>query len=162
MILNFTLKKIFFGFKKLIREYNLYKYSKKHRCNFGEGINFLGPLKNIEIGKNTTINSNANFRFTDAKIKIGHSCLIARNVTILTKSYHLDKEKISTDDMFAKEVIIGNNVLLGGNIIIMPGVKIGNGSVIGAGSIVTKNVGDLEIWAGVPAKLIRKRLKSEK
>ena len=39
----------------------------------------------------------------------------------------------------------------------MPGVTIGNNSVVGAGSIVTKNIGDLEIWTGVPAKFVRKR-----
>ena len=162
MLFRFFLKKIFFKYKYIKKEIELYNYSKKYNCNFGEDIKFLGPLKNIEIGKNTTINGNANFRFTDAKIKIGQNCLIARNVTILTKSYHLDKEKISKEHMFAKNVDIGNNVLLGSNIVIMPGVKIGNNSVIGAGSIVTKNVGNFEIWAGVPAKLIRKRIVSGK
>ena len=63
--------------------------------------------------------------------------------------------------MFAKDVNIGNNVLLGGNSIIMPGVSIGNHSVVGAGSIVTNNIGDFEIWTGVPAKFIRKRNISE-
>ena len=162
MVLKFIIKKLLFSLKKILKEYQLYKYSQKHSCNFGENINFLGPLENIEIGKNTTINGNVNFRFKNAKINIGNDCLVARNVTILTKSYHLDKKKkISTEDMFAKDVNIGNNVLLGGNSIIMPGVSIGNHSVVGAGSIVTNNIGDFEIWTGVPAKFIRKRNISE-
>lgn len=41
------------------------------------------------------------------------------------------------------------------------GVTIGDGAVIGAGSIVTKDVGPYEIWAGNPAKLIRKRFDDE-
>ena len=145
-------------FKNVKQEYNLYIYSKKNNCSFGQNINFLGPLSNISIGKNTTINSFANFRFKSAKINIGDDCLIARNVTILTQSYEIDnKEEISLDDMIIKNVYIGNNVLLGSNVVIMPGVSIGNNSVIGAGSVVTKNIGDLEVWAGVPAKFIRKR-----
>jgi acetyltransferase-like isoleucine patch superfamily enzyme len=114
--------------------------------SFGNNVNFLGPLRNISIGKNTTINSLANFRFKNAKINIGDDCLIARNVTILTQSYDIDcKEEISLDKMIMKNVDIGNNVLLGSNVIIMPGVSIGNNSVVGAGSVVTKNIGDLEV-----------------
>lgn len=37
------------------------------------------------------------------------------------------------------------------------GVVIGDNSIIGAGSIVTKNIPDNEVWAGVPAKFIKKR-----
>ena len=161
MISHFFLKKLKSYLKKLVREYQLYKYSKKYKCNLGDNLNFLGSVDNIQIGQNTTINGNANFRFKDAKIIIGSDCLIARNVTIFTKSYLLDKKKISTKDMFAKNVYIGNNVLLGSNVIIMPGVVIGNYSVVGAGSVVTKNIDEFEIWAGVPAEFIRRRKISE-
>ena len=34
---------------------------------------------------------------------------------------------------------------------------IGDGAVVGGGSVITKDVGPYEIWAGNPAKLIRKR-----
>lgn len=158
LILKFIKNKIILNIKKIIQEYRLYKYSKKYNCNLGNDLNFLGPLRNISIGKNTTVNSFANFRFKNAKINIGDDCLIARNVTILTQSYEIDyKEEISLDNMIVKNINIGNNVLLGGNVVIMPGVSIGNNSVVGAGSVVTKDIGDLEVWAGAPAKFIRKR-----
>lgn len=41
------------------------------------------------------------------------------------------------------------------------GVTIGDGAVIGAGSVVTKDVGPYEIWAGNPARYIRKRFDDE-
>ena len=41
------------------------------------------------------------------------------------------------------------------------GVTIGDGAVVGAGSIVTKDVGPYEIWAGNPARFIRKRFDDE-
>lgn len=56
-----------------------------------------------------------------------------------------------------EETSIGNDVWIGNNCLIKNNIKISNGAVIGMGSIVTKNVGAYEIWAGNPAKLIRKR-----
>jgi len=53
-------------------------------------------------------------------------------------------------------VIIGNNVFIGGFSIILKGVTIGDNAVIGAGSVITKNIPANEIWAGNPAKFIRK------
>ena len=59
-------------------------------------------------------------------------------------------------DPFTRTVI-GNDVWIGECALIKAGVKIGNGAVIGMGSVVTKDIGDYEIWAGNPARLIRKR-----
>ena len=54
-------------------------------------------------------------------------------------------------------VEIGHDTWLGHGAIVLPGRRIGTGSVVGAGAVVTKDVPDYEIWAGNPAKLIRKR-----
>ena len=56
---------------------------------------------------------------------------------------------------------IGHDVWIGNRVMIKAGVNIGNGAVIGMGSIVTKDVGEYEIWAGNPAKMIRKRFDEE-
>ncbi len=56
-----------------------------------------------------------------------------------------------------KQTVIGNDVWIGTHCLIKSGVKIADGAVIGMGSVVTKDVGPYEIWAGNPAKLIRKR-----
>ena len=56
----------------------------------------------------------------------------------------------------AKPVIIKDGAFIGTDCIILKGVTIGEKSVIGAGSVVTKSVPDGEIWAGNPAKFIRK------
>lgn len=64
-----------------------------------------------------------------------------------------------TKNSFAthKKTYIGSDVWIGAHALIKSGVSIGNGAVIGMGSVVTKDVGPYEIWAGNPAKLIRKR-----
>ena len=63
-------------------------------------------------------------------------------------------------DPFSRTVI-GSDVWIGECAMIKAGVKIGNGAVIGMGSVVTKDVGDYEIWAGNPARFIRKRFDDE-
>lgn len=56
---------------------------------------------------------------------------------------------------------IGNDVWIGVRATILSGLTIGDGAVIGGGSVVTKNVGPYEIWAGNPARFIRKRFNDE-
>lgn len=105
--------------------------------------------------------------------EIGKFCSIADNCIIGGNSHPLNW--VSTSPVFHKgknimnknfsehefvttsRIIIGNDVWLGNNVLIKGGVTIGNGAVIGMGSVVTKSVGDYEIWAGNPAKIIRKR-----
>ena len=57
--------------------------------------------------------------------------------------------------------IIENDVWIGQGAYIKAGVKVSTGAVIGMGSVVTHDVGEYEIWAGNPAKLIRKRFDDE-
>lgn len=56
---------------------------------------------------------------------------------------------------------IGNDVWIGAGAMIKGGVTIADGAIIGMGAIVTKDVGPYEIWAGSPARLIRKRFDDE-
>ena len=55
-----------------------------------------------------------------------------------------------------KEVILEDNVWIGDSAIICKGVRIGKNSIIGAGSVVTKNVEPNSIYAGNPAKFVKK------
>ena len=54
---------------------------------------------------------------------------------------------------------IGDNATIGAKSIIMSGVKIGDGAIVAAGSVVLKHtqIGTGEVWAGVPARRIRKQ-----
>jgi chloramphenicol O-acetyltransferase type B len=57
--------------------------------------------------------------------------------------------------------VIGNDVWLGAECLIMPGVNIGDGAVIGARAVVTKDIGPYEIWAGNPARFIKRRFNTQ-
>jgi acetyltransferase-like isoleucine patch superfamily enzyme len=104
---------------------------------------------------------------------IGSFCSIASRVSIGAASHPLNW--ISTSPAFylggehipkkyakftykeIKHTIIENDVWIGEGVFIKAGVNIESGAVIGSGSVVTKSVGAYEIWAGNPAKMIRKR-----
>lgn len=60
-----------------------------------------------------------------------------------------------------QETKIGHDVWIGTGAMIRAGLTIGTGAVIGMGAVVTKDVGPYEIWAGNPARLIRKRFDEE-
>ena len=53
-------------------------------------------------------------------------------------------------------VLIKEKAFIGGHSIILKGVTIGKGAVVGAGSVVTSDIPDGEIWAGNPARFIKK------
>ena len=84
-------------------------------------------------------------------LTIGDNTLITARCMILT---HFYKE----GNFYYGDVKIGNGCFIGMNTIIANSVTIGDGAVIGAGSIVTKDIPAGEVWAGNPAKFIKKRI----
>jgi len=86
---------------------------------------------------------------------VGTSPVFYKGKDSVTKKYsEFERPKV-------KRTVIGNDVWIGDRAIIKGGITVGNGAVIGMGSIVTKDIGDYEIWAGNPAKLIRKRFSED-
>jgi len=114
--------------------------------------NFFQP-KNIKIGEGTII---GNHVFLDgrAPLMIGDHVDIASEVMIYNSEHDLEKEDFSSIE---EPVEIGDYVFVGPRVIILPGVKIGKGAVIAAGAVVSKDVPNLAIVGGVPAKVIGER-----
>lgn len=87
-------------------------------------------------------------------ITIGHSVLMARNVTITDSDWHGLYDRVDPRPE-ARPVRIGDNVWIGDGAFIGKGVSIGHNAVIGARAVVTKNVKDNEVVGGNPARLIK-------
>lgn len=92
------------------------------------------------------------------RITIGNHVHITTGVTILTHSLDTTREKIAWKKT---SVTIEDDCFIGANSIICNDVTIGKNSIVGAGSIVTKSIPPNEVWAGNPARFIRKRVNIE-
>lgn len=124
------------------------------RCTF-----FVDRGATLCIGDNVGISQAALVAIAD--ITIGDNVKIGGGVQVFSSDFHsLDSRvRASDEDMQNRKsapVRIGNGVFIGARSIILKGVVIGDNSIIGAGSVVTKSVPENEIWAGNPARFIRK------
>lgn len=90
-------------------------------------------------------------------ISIGNGVHITAGCTLLT--HKIDTTNINISDIFWEKgfIVIKDRVFIGTNSIICADVTIGEGAIVGAGSVVTKDIPAYEIWAGNPAKFIKKR-----
>lgn len=139
---------------------------------------------NAAIGSGSQVYNSSIDRFSycgyDCKLincKIGAFCSIADEVVVGGANHPMNW--VSTSPVFYRDksnvckkfssfnrpddslIVIGNDVWIGYRAMIVSGVNVGDGAVIGMGSVVTKDIGPYEIWAGNPAKFIRKRFPDE-
>ncbi len=115
---------------------------------------------NLTVGENVFFNRN-NKIVCFEKIAIGNDCLLADGVQIYDHDHRCDdlSRPINQQGYVKAPVTIGNNVWLGARVIVLKGVTIGDGTVVGAGSVVTKDLPANTICGGIPAKVIKSRVK---
>ena len=123
--------------------------------NIGENSMVAPPLSgaalhNLVIGDNVYINSNC-LAMARGGITIEDDVLLAANVQLLTNNH----DEYDRNILLCKPIRIRKGAWIGAGASILPGVTIGRHAIVGAGAIVTKDVGDYEVVAGVPAKLIK-------
>jgi chloramphenicol O-acetyltransferase type B len=128
-----------------------------------------------EIGRGTYGDANILTWGEGAVFKIGAFCSIAAGVKIFLGGEHRvdwvttypfnrlweSGEGIPGHPRTKGDVVIGNDVWIGTEAIIMSGVTIGDGAVVAARSVVTKDIEPYAIYAGNPARLIKKRFDEE-
>lgn len=125
-------------------------------------VSINSPHKQISFGHHVQLGPNCRI---SADIKFGNYVLCAANVSFIGKNEHRYDIPGCTiwnsPRGIDKVTHIGNDVWIGHGAIILGGVNIGDGCVIASGSIVTKDIPPFCIVGGNPAKIIKKRFKSE-
>lgn len=113
----------------------------------------------ITIGSRSAVNPYCVLQ-GNGGITIGDGTMLAAKVLVFSANHVFDDptRRIQVQGETAKGVKIGDDVWIGAGSIILDGVTIGSGAVVAAGSVVNRDVPDMAIVAGVPAKVIKHRV----
>ena len=108
----------------------------------------------ISLGNYILISPGISIRSAES-IDIGDSTMIASDVVITDSDWHGIYDR--TDYVATpKPVKIHKNVWIGERSIILKGTQIGENSIIGAGSVVHGDIPPNSVYAGNPAKEVKK------
>lgn len=123
-------------------------------CKIGDE-SFIGPFVEIQqgvsIGKRCRIQSHG---FICELVTIGDDCFISHGAMFINDLFAEGGPARGNQDLW-RPTKIGNRVSIGTNATILP-VSICDGAVIGAGAVVTKDINEPAIYAGNPARLLRR------
>lgn len=158
--------KLLIGNNATIRSFTTIYAGNKIGDNFSTGQNASIREGNI-IGNNVSVGTSSVLEFDNIigdNTRIHSGCFL--EMTNIGKNVFIGPNVVFTDDPhpmkcpYYKEcrggVIVEDLVKIGANSTILPGVKIGRNSMIGAGSVVTHDVPPDSVYAGNPAKFIKK------
>ncbi|MFK7886934.1 MAG: acyltransferase [Gammaproteobacteria bacterium] len=123
-------------------------------CDIGDDC-FIGPFveiqRSVTIGKRCRVQSHS---FICEKTTIGNDCFIGHGVMFVNDLFQSGGPAGGDPEKWGA-IEIGNHVSLGSNATILP-VKIADNVVVGAGAVVTRDLTEAGIYAGNPARLLRK------
>jgi len=125
------------------------------------GKNVVLPLSlarksnsNLVIGDETTIASD-DMNLRDP-VRIGSHVIIGNNVKLMTRSHNVDSVFWESKGNGGLEIC--DYVWCATDVSILPGCrKIGKGAVLGASAVVVKDVEEMAVMGGNPARMLRMR-----
>ena len=122
-------------------------------CELEDDV-FIGPFVEIQghtrIGKGSKIQSHT---FICEYVTIGENCFIGHGVMFANDMFREGKPNADRESW--GRIAIGDNVSIGSGATILS-VSICDGVVIGAGSVVTRSISEKGVYAGNPARLLRR------
>ena len=138
--------------------------------NIGKGTfvwQFCVILEGAKIGENCNINCQV---FIENDVVIGNNVTIKPGVQIwdgitLEDNVFIGPNVTFTNDLKPRSkqypkiflrTLVKTGASIGANATILPGITIGENAMIGAGSVVLKDVPSNTLWAGNPARQLKK------
>lgn len=92
-------------------------------------------------------------------ITIGRDVMIGPHASIIASSHIFEdvRRPMRNQGVVRENIVISDNVWIGAGARILGGVNILAGAIVAAGAVVTSDVGNNEIVAGIPAKVLSVR-----
>ena len=145
-------------FKDYIKVHRAVRIARRNGAIVGEDVVMPISLakrlnKNVKIGSHVSIQTDQ----IDVRspLEIGNNVIIGSGTQIITTSHNIDSEEWEHKYY---GLVIKDYVWIPTKCLIPPSCReIGYGAVIGSGSVVVKNVEDMAIVSGNPAKEFKKR-----
>ena len=131
----------------------VYEPANLYDCVLGNGV-FVGPF--VEIQGNTRIDDDCKIQshtFICEYVTIGQRCFVGHGVMFANDMFREGKPNADRESW--GHITVGNDVSIGSGATILA-VSICDGAVIGAGSVVTKSIVEKGVYAGNPARLLRR------
>lgn len=122
-------------------------------CFFGIRTSFMSPW-NIRLEERVVINPDCHLDGRGGGLTIGKDVDIGPWTHIWTLQHDPNDPNHGTN---GGAVVIEDHVWIASRVTVLPGITIGRGAVVACGSVVTKDVPELAIVAGIPAKVIGNR-----
>lgn len=130
-----------------------YQPANLYDCRLGDNV-FVGPF--VEIQGNTSVGADTKIQshtFICEYVTLGERCFIGHGVMFANDMFRDGKPNADRESW--GRIVVGNDVSIGSGATILA-VSICDGAVIGAGSVVTRSITEKGVWAGNPAKLLRR------
>jgi acetyltransferase-like isoleucine patch superfamily enzyme len=118
-----------------------------------KGKQFLHPVieATAVVGAYCTIDAGL-----EEPTRVGAHSLLMKHCHIGHDAQIGERCELGAGTVICGHVVIEDDVQIGGNTWVKPKVRIGKGARLGGGSVVVKDVPAGEVWAGNPAKPLRK------
>ncbi|MBW1795541.1 MAG: N-acetyltransferase [Deltaproteobacteria bacterium] len=142
------------------KETKIHAFVNLYGCSIGDNTRigaFVEIQKGSKIGNNCKISSHS---FICEGVTIEDNVFIGHNVTFINDRYPMATSAAgdlqTEEDWSVVPTLIEEGASIGSSATVLCGIRIGKKTFVGAGSVVTKDIPAGEIWAGNPARFLRK------
>lgn len=149
--------------------YEFVVQTKEDHISIGNGSRIDSFVKleggtRLSIGRYVHIASFAHLNIGGGTLIIRDYAAVASGAKIISGSNQRDAQSMSASAPANLQRVRLNTTRLGEyscvlcNAVVLPGITLGEGAILAAGAVATKDIPDWEVWGGIPARFMSKRV----
>ena len=141
-----------FGWRRFILR--IFGAKLSHGVNIYPNVILWAPW-NLECGPLATVANGAEI-YNPEMVRLGSHAIISQDAYLCGATHDHNDPRFT---FVAKPIVIGAYAWVCARAVVMPGITIHDGAILGLGSVATRNLEPWSIYAGLPARFIKKRIK---